>query len=207
MNARQLRVLVVELLLAHRAAARVDAPAPQSRALRRRAVRRDDRVLQMRLRDRAVAEGEHLAGRGIDVRVRRERVAESPAERAYAECLERGNPDLVRLALLVQREQAIRVPDERRVGGVLGDALWVVELLPLEQPRPERAAALALELEGARANRAVAVAGASALDAHRVQHAVAVEPVMPPERRELRVRPVADEEAVELARQLAQHGH
>ena len=149
-----------------------------------RAVGREERVLQVRLRDRAVADREHLAGRGVDLRVRRERMAQAPIRRE----------DARRCRARAARPRTARPGRAARAGGrawQTSAAFAVFFTAPSglsnwrrsSRPRPERAAALALELEAARAHPAVAVARAAAVEAHRVQHPVAVEPVVLARRR------------------------
>ena len=96
------------------------------------------------------------------------------------------------------------MPDDVRVAGVLDDR----ELggLELEEP-PEEGAARRLFLpEPAAHHVAVAVGGAALVERDRVDHPVAVEPVVAAERREGGVRTAAVVGAVQLAGNLPDDG-
>ena len=121
--------------------------------------------------------------------------------------VELGQLDLVRLALVVQREQPARVADEPGVRRVLHRAFGVVELAPLEQ-RPSRARGRAC----ARARGRACAASDCGSSRGRPSKRTACSIPSPsnqwywPGRRELRVRPVAHVGSVELARQRADDG-
>ena len=121
-----------------------------------------------------------------------------------AQRLERHRIERVRRAALPEREQSARVPDDVRVGGVrrrAGDAQ--VAGCQVGDAAEERLARRALVREARRAHPAIAVGGPAVAQAEGVDHAVAVEPVVAAARRELRIRAVAVERSVQLARQLA----
>ena len=76
---------------------------------------------------------------------------------------------------------------------------------PLHVAGPERAPGAALGVEALGAHPAVPIRGAPVAEAHGVHHAVAVEPVIAAARRVHGIGTVAQEHAVEVARQLARH--
>ena len=69
-------------------------------------------------RHEAVAEEEHLAGLGVELRMRGHRPGEAPGEVVRPLGLERARIERVRRPTLPEREQAPRVPDDVRVRGV-----------------------------------------------------------------------------------------
>ncbi|EGJ32852.1 hypothetical protein LYNGBM3L_75330 [Moorena producens 3L] len=118
--------------------------------------------------------------------------------------------DLDRHAGLVEREELPRVSHDVRVRRVLdragvADQLRAGEVHDLGEARVEGATGLLLGLEHRRPDPAVLVGDRAVLEVDAVQHAVAVEHVVAAERFELRVRPVLDELAAQLLRDLAGH--
>ena len=74
-------------------------------------------------------------------------------------------------------------------------------ITPLKRGRARRH----VDVEAASTDPPVAVGRLAVVESQRVDHAVAVEPVVATRRRELRVGPVADEHAVEVGGDLADH--
>ncbi len=111
---------------------------------------------------------------------------------------------LERRVRLLQRQQAAGVPDHVGVGygGAELDDAWVREARVAEGAGQTFALGM-LQLPFGCAHPAVAVGHASVLQLEGMQHAVAREPVVGPAWRELRVRAVAIQPAVQLLRQLA----
>src|SRR5439155_26811775 len=101
------------------------------------------------------------------------------------------------------REELAGVPDDVRIAGVLeGGRLRQLEL---EEPGIERAASRPLFDQPAALDVAVPVRGAALTQGDRMDHPVAIEPVVAAVRFIRRVRTVAVIGAVQVARDLPQH--
>src|SRR5262249_2227629 len=145
--------------------------------------------------DGRVAEEEHLTRGRVDLRVGGEGVPELAAEGKGASGVQARHLDLVRRASLPQGEQLAVIPDPGGVGRVLERLLALGKLFEIGRVRNagvEGLAGLLLLLPAGGTDVAVAVAGLAALDADAVQHAVAVEPVVMPQRRKLWIGTIAD---------------
>ena len=176
----------------HRRPGDVDDLAPHERAVGGRDVVREVR------RERRVAEEKHLAGLGIELRMRRHGTGEPPVEVVLADGVERAGHHPRGEGGLHEREQLTRMPDDVRVAGVLETRN--LRGLELEQAAVERAACLLLLAEPAAQDVAVPVARAPVVERDGVDHSVAVEPVIAAERRECGIRAVSVIGAVQLAR-------
>ena len=173
------------------------------RAVGRRAVHADVG------RERAVAEEHHLARLRVDLGVGGHGSGQRPAEVVLAHRVEVGG-DLGGRRTLHQRQHPPGVADDVGVGRVLhhpalGDDLGVGQP-EVGQARVQGAAGPPLGGEAARAHPAVPVARPALVERDAVQHAVAVEEVVAAERRERRVRPVAEEGPPQRRRELAGDG-
>ena len=164
----------------------------------------DHAVRQVR-RHESVVERHELAGRGIELRVRGER-GQRPVEVVAPDRLERRQRDLVtRTAEPPEREQPPVVEHEVGVGGVLERTARVREVGTLVDAGPQRVPGRGLDRERLGGHVPVAVHRVAVLEVQRVEHAVAVEPVVPTGWVVLRVRAVADEHAGQVVGQLPDH--
>jgi hypothetical protein len=151
-----------------------------------------------------VAEVDQLAGRGIELGVRRHAAGRRP--RRGAALLERLGIHPVRVAALVERRERLAAVDDdvrrRRVLHPAARAPAVAERLAggLGDAGPERRPGGELGGEAGGAHEAVAVRRGAAAEPDRVHHAVAVERVVAADRGHHRVLGVAEVDAVERGR-------
>jgi hypothetical protein len=173
-----------------------------------RATAIDHAVAQVR-RGRAVAPHQELAGRRIELGVRRDPAGERPRPRRDP-ALGQGHRVVgVDVAALIEgRQRGAGVDHDvgrRRVLHAAARAPAVAQRARgrLDDPGPQRRAGRDLGGQAGGAHHAVAVAGPPAAEAERVQHAVAVERVVAADRVVERVLGVAQVDAVELGRDRA----
>ena len=153
-----------------------------------------------------VAEEQHLARLGVDLRVRRHRADELAAEGVRADRRERAHVEFDGRVRFLQREQAVAVPHDvgvREAVGLLPEHARVC--IHRVHRAEQRAARVVFLLELLGAHPAVAVRHLAVRDVEAVQHAVAREQVIVAARCELRVRAVAQEHAAKLGGDLALH--
>ena len=160
-----------------------------------------------------IVEEHHLAGGGVDLVVRGHAVGHAPGPVGVgAQGLERDGVEPPGLAALGHRGQQLAGVDLDVGAGVVlhradrAPAAARAELRR-QHPGPQRAARGLLGQEARGLHEAVAVGRAPVLEVHRVQHAVAVEGVVHPDRLVHLVVRVAHVDAGQVARDLADHLH
>ena len=149
------------------------------------AARIDDAVMHVR-RVLRVVEEHQLAGRLVDLGMRRDPVERYPRRDAFA--VERFGIDDIALAALIKgRDRLAAVHDDVGGGGILQPAVRAEpgalrHAGTVHQPTPQRTARDLFGFEAARANEAVAVGRNAVLEADLMKHAIAVERMMAAER-------------------------
>ena len=153
-----------------------------------------------------VVEEHQVASLGAELGVRRAPGLRGAVEIPNALCREVARRQRVRLAAEPPKsEELAPVENEIRVARVLQRSQRQVARDGLQDARPDRVTGLLFEREAARAHVPVFVPGAPALQVNRVDHPVAVEPVIPALRREPRVGAVSRVHPEEVRRELALH--
>ena len=139
---------------------------------------------------REVREEQHLAGDGVDLRMRGHVAGQLLIEGPPADGVERHRIDLDRPVSFFEREQFAAVPDDVRVRDAVGANArdLRIDVARVARRAEQRAPGGAFERPLSRPHPAVAVGHAAVRDVKRVDHAVGLQRVVATARRELRIR-------------------